>query len=253
VSGAAVHFTFRFPKQNPLSPAREIRGKVAADSLEARRIAGKLAGVRSHQRVLSEGATSWHRAAGARVGLSLSFPSSSSPSWHWRRRRRGARRSTGPTARAGSSASRATGPPAGRRTSRPSSPPSSWNSTYTVTFITSPSNASALVNNGNVTFALAGQTYTLSSNIGLNVGGVAGQTGRLTVLNGHYVGDMAVGSVPGATGFLTIGADAVCDTGVSNICIGTTGMGTLTIENGAQVLGAASVLHLRQPEPGTGP
>src|SRR4051812_29589250 len=64
--------------------------------------------------------------------------------------------------------------------------------TYTVTFITSPTNASANVTDGNVTFALFHQTYTLSS--ALNVGDTAAKTGRLTLVNGTV-----------NTNFLTIG------------------------------------------------
>ena len=54
-----------------------------------------------------------------------------------------------------------------------------------------------------MTFNLAGQTYSLSSTAVL--GGIAGQTGRLTLTNGRIDGsNLDLGDVAGATGILTV-------------------------------------------------
>jgi T5SS/PEP-CTERM-associated repeat protein len=112
------------------------------------------------------------------------------------------------------------------------------NNTYEVNFTTDPFNTDLDVENGNVTFDLNLNTYTLTGLLPIVVGGIAGQTGRLTVTEGILAvetlhDNVQVGSVENATGFLTIGAGGQLGTSVVRplIVIGPIGTGTLTVQN----------------------
>ncbi len=114
------------------------------------------------------------------------------------------------------------------------------NNTYEVTFSENVTN-SFDIENGNVTFDLQGFTYAISS-AAIHVGNVAGQTGRLTVLDGTVGGDTAsdsieVGSANDATGYLTIGTGGhVGSPGIrQHVLIGARGTGTLTVQNDGEM------------------
>src|SRR5215813_12370116 len=109
--------------------------------------------------------------------------------------------------------------------------------TQTVIFQSNVTLANHQIQNGNVTFQLNQTTNTMSAANGLIVGNVAGQTGRVTILNGKLSGDASIGDVDASTGFLTIGADAIFDGGSNTIVIGNNGIGTMTINNGGRYTG----------------
>jgi len=122
------------------------------------------------------------------------------------------------------------------------------NTTYTVSFTTSPTNQQLHVENGTVTFDLLGQTYTHTTTNGTAIGNMAGQTARLTVIDGTMRSDTAndtveVGSVAGSTGHLTL-STAGRWTGGMDLVVATAGTGNLTIENGADAAPNDSVIGL---------
>src|SRR5258706_717530 len=109
--------------------------------------------------------------------------------------------------------------------------------TYTVTFQTSRANNVVTVGNGNVKFALSGQTYSLTS---LSIGDTDGQTGRMTLSNGTIIsGFTNVGINPADTGFLTISTNSALTVN-NNMLIGYQGTGTLTVQNGGDVISGGS-------------
>ena len=92
--------------------------------------------------------------------------------------------------------------------------------------------------NGNVTFDLNGSTYTLTGTLPIVVGGIASQTGRLTVTEGILAvetlhDNVQVGTSDNATGFLTIAGDGQLGTAAVRplMVIGQNGAGTLTVQN----------------------
>jgi fibronectin-binding autotransporter adhesin len=91
---------------------------------------------------------------------------------------------------------------------------------------------------GNVTFDLNGSTYTMTGIIPIVVGGIASQTGRLTVTEGILSvetlhDNVQVGTSDNATGFLTIAGDGQLGTAAVRplMVIGQNGAGTLTVQN----------------------
>ena len=81
--------------------------------------------------------------------------------------------------------------------------------TYITTFSAAVTNTFLDIEDGNVTFDLNANTYSLTSLVAVTVGSTSGQTGRLTVKDGilgvDTVGDgVYLGFVEGSTGFLTI-------------------------------------------------
>lgn len=116
------------------------------------------------------------------------------------------------------------------------------NNTYEVTFTSAVTNTDLDIENGNVTFDLEGFTYAATSAIAIDVGNVAGQTGRLTVLDGTIAVDtvndnIQVGNTDDATGFLTIGTGG--QVGMAGlrpiVVVGNSGTGTLTVQNDAEL------------------
>jgi T5SS/PEP-CTERM-associated repeat protein len=125
--------------------------------------------------------------------------------------------------------------PAGPPTTSADTAEFNLNGAYTVTFQTNVTNSLFGVDNGSVTFALSGTTYTpVASGNGSLIGSIAGQTGQLTVFNGRIVGGFTVGSTVGATGILTIDSDAIWNTNGLSVSVGQSGLGTLTISDGGQ-------------------
>jgi T5SS/PEP-CTERM-associated repeat protein len=123
------------------------------------------------------------------------------------------------------------------------------NNTYTVEFFVSPTNTDLNVDNGNVTFDLNGNSYTGTSSICIEVGRFSGQTGRLTILDGTLGVDTAgdnvwVGANAGATGFLTIGSGGQVGTAAIRpiVVLGSSGSGTLTIQNDGKLFATSLVL-----------
>jgi T5SS/PEP-CTERM-associated repeat protein len=114
---------------------------------------------------------------------------------------------------------------------------------YTVTFDVSPTISDFGIENGTVTFALAG--HTLTTTVGGSDIGVAnnGQTGRLTVLDGSVV---SAGNLIGAnsidTGFLTISTGATFSVSSGTFQVGANGNGTLTVSNGGQLTTANNTI-----------
>jgi len=105
--------------------------------------------------------------------------------------------------------------------------------TYTVTFQTSKTNNAFTVGNGNVTFALSGQTYTLTATS--IIGDTDGQTGRLTLSNGTVNSSVGyIGLNPADTGFLTVTTNTVLNSS-SSLFVGYFGTGTLTVQNGGDI------------------
>jgi T5SS/PEP-CTERM-associated repeat protein len=120
------------------------------------------------------------------------------------------------------------------------------NNTYDVTFSGNVTNSELEIENGNVTFDLEGFTYTATAAGAIDVGKVAGQTGRLTVLDGTVAvdtisDDVFVGLFNDSTGFLTIGTGGqVGTTGARpDIVIGNSGTATLTIQNDGQMFASS--------------
>ncbi len=111
--------------------------------------------------------------------------------------------------------------------------------TYTVTFDVTTPNIILDLFNGNVTFALSGQT--LNATGGGVIVGPFGKTGRLTVLNGQVVSTgVSVGTVSAATGFLTISTGAEWSATSGTFAVGDGGSGTLTISGGGQLTSIAT-------------
>lgn len=111
--------------------------------------------------------------------------------------------------------------------------------TYTVTFTNSPTNDRFLVPDGNVTFALFGQTYTTTG--ASHIGSGIPRTGRLTISNGTLAANQLIlGNPVGGTGFLTVSSNAVLNAS-SSITVGQAGTGTLTVQNGGVLSGATNI------------
>ena len=120
-------------------------------------------------------------------------------------------------------------------------------STYTVIFNPATTNLGLDVDNGNVTFDLNGNTYTLTNSVGIDIAELAGQTGRLTVRGGILAmdtngDDVSLGVDVGATGFLTIAGNGRVGDGTirPDMLAGLAGSGTLTLTDN----GRADVLSL---------
>jgi len=116
------------------------------------------------------------------------------------------------------------------------------NNTYEVTFSTAVTNTDLDVENGIVTFDLNGNSYTGTSVFAIEIGKVAAQTGRLTVIDGTVGVDTAgddvqVGSIANATGFLTVSTGG--QFGVvglrPDVTIGHSGTGTLSVLNDGEL------------------
>ena len=123
------------------------------------------------------------------------------------------------------------------------------NSTYTVTFAAGVTNLNLAVQIGTVTFDLGGLTYTLTSTTGVDVGFVAGQTGRLTVRDGILGVDtdgdnVDIGSSAGSTGFLTVTTGGRIGNGTirPDLFVGSSGTGTLTVNDNGRIDGTTVVL-----------
>jgi T5SS/PEP-CTERM-associated repeat protein len=118
------------------------------------------------------------------------------------------------------------------------------NNTYVVSFTGGVTNVELLIENGNVTFDLGGQTYTGSATFPIQVGSQSGQTGRLTVLEGTVAVNTAgrVVEVGGfGTGFLTVDTGGQVGTAGNrpSMRIGDEGTGTLTVQSDGQVFGTS--------------
>lgn len=114
--------------------------------------------------------------------------------------------------------------------------------TYTVDFVGSsnPTNTAVDVEAGSVTFDLSGQTYTLSNLVRVGVTGGA-SSARLTLFDGTLDvdtnGDNIEVGTTDADGFLTVSTHATVGAGGTNpdIILGSSGDGSLTINNGGVV------------------
>jgi len=125
---------------------------------------------------------------------------------------------------------------------------------YTVSFLTSPTNKALFVRSGDVTFDIrATQTYTLTKafNNAFVVGESSGQTASLTLINSSLgcLGEPCPGTLAGApgpnglvylgkdigsTGELVVGGGVVLE--LYNLNVGTRGSGSLTVNGGTLVL-----------------
>jgi fibronectin-binding autotransporter adhesin len=118
------------------------------------------------------------------------------------------------------------------------------NNTYDISFGTSLTNQALDIENGNVTLDLdTFHIYTLTNATAVRIGNVAGQTGRLTLLNGNLNVDTAgdnveIGEVDGATGFFTVGNMGRLGTAAlrPDIIVANSGTGTFTIQSNAAVM-----------------
>lgn len=131
---------------------------------------------------------------------------------------------------------------------------------YTVSFVTSPTNGALFVRSGDVTFDIrATQTYTLTNpfNNAFVVGESSGQTASLTLINSSFAclpepcpgtlagapgpnGLVYLGKDIGSTGELTVGGGVVLELYVLNV--GTRGSGSLTVNGGTLDLEGGSLV-----------
>lgn len=141
--------------------------------------------------------------------------------------------------------------------------------TYTVDFFGDATNRGANFSAGNVTLDLNNRAYTLTTTNALLVGGVSGQTARLTL----YDGELAVNSTFGlnrffigsaGNGYLTLDRDAQVGDAQTNasaprptIYLGTGGFGSLRVQENAVLNGyriyvgngdSSGVLSIRGPQ-----
>ena len=112
--------------------------------------------------------------------------------------------------------------------------------TYDVRFSSNPTNSALDVARGTVTFDLNTNIYTLTSSSAVDVGVEAGQTARLTLIDGQLrvntTGDnVSVGVV--STGFLTLNANSRVGSGLSrpDLFIGTSSNGTVTLNDNSRI------------------
>ncbi len=119
------------------------------------------------------------------------------------------------------------------------------NNTYTVNFGAAATMNALDAENGNVTLDLGGFTCTLTSGGASFIGQVAGQTGRLTVTDGTLAVDTAgdnvnVGNLAGSTGFLTVTTGGILGTAAlrPDLIVGSSGTGTLTVNDNGRINGA---------------
>ena len=125
--------------------------------------------------------------------------------------------------------------------------------TFTVIFQTNVTNTKFNVDNGFVSFALSGTNYTTTSaGVGDAIGSIAGQTGVLTITDGKITGDLTVGTVAGASGFLTIGSDATWNANGQIVLIGDSGLGSMTINGGGQFVNTTNSVTLGNSATGDG-
>ena len=130
-------------------------------------------------------------------------------------------------------------------------------STYTVNFAANVSNLGLLVGNGNVTFDLNANSYTITNPNGTLIGTTLSQTGRLTVKDGTLGVDTAgdrisLAAAISSSGFLTITTGGRLGNGTldADVIVGEVGTGTMTLEdNGRADVG---FLNLGQNEGATG-
>ncbi len=115
---------------------------------------------------------------------------------------------------------------------------------YSVSFSGATTNLALDVDNGTVTFALNGSTYTTTGSFGTDIAAVQGQSARLTILDGTLTGDGSGDSVTvgaAGTGFLTIGQDGVVGDVINrnSLTVGGQGNGTLTVNENGRINGQA--------------
>ncbi len=115
------------------------------------------------------------------------------------------------------------------------------NNTYTVNFGAGVTNTNLDVDNGDVTFNLNRNTYTLTGSSGIDIGLIAPQTGRLTLRNGALAvdtnGDKVEIGGQLSSGFLTVTTGASLGTAALRpaIAVGRQSMGTLTVSDNGRV------------------
>jgi T5SS/PEP-CTERM-associated repeat protein len=130
--------------------------------------------------------------------------------------------------------------------------------TYTVNFAGNVTNDALNVLNGNVTFDLNGNTYLISNATGTLIGGVASQTGRLTIQDGTFAVDTASDRLvlggASSIGFLTVSTGGRLGDGTidPNLVVGNEGTATFNVEeNGIADLGFLTIGHSTAVATGT--
>jgi T5SS/PEP-CTERM-associated repeat protein len=112
---------------------------------------------------------------------------------------------------------------------------------YTVSFNSSPSNVSLVVERDRVTLDLNGNAYLLTDpNFAMSVGLASNGSGRLTLIDGVVAttrpdSRVTIGADQGAPGFLTLSTGAQL-LGAS-LHVGYAGNGSLVVQNGADIVG----------------
>jgi len=118
-----------------------------------------------------------------------------------------------------------------------------------VSFDANVSNALLNVGAGDVTFGLAGHTYSLTNSseaypYSINVGTMEEWAGGLTLLGGTLNGvNSVVGAIYGSWGLVTVDAGATWHN-TGHLCVAYGGAGTLTVQNGGRLDCAGGTLGL---------
>src|SRR5437867_5133440 len=112
---------------------------------------------------------------------------------------------------------------------------------YTVTFTNSPTNVRAQIGTDNVTFALGGNTYTLTA--ALQLGLISPDAGELTLTGGTLSSSGgSIGFAASTAGTASISTGATWSSPADDIAIGTSGAGTLLVRNGGDVICKGAIL-----------
>lgn len=111
--------------------------------------------------------------------------------------------------------------------------------TYTVSFAAPVTNQQATVRDGDVTFALGGSTYTLTTTAGLAVGDTGGLDATLRIADGQVSSLRAsAGSAAASIGVLDVGAGGLLSISGfdSRLTVGGAGLGTLALHDGGDAI-----------------
>jgi T5SS/PEP-CTERM-associated repeat protein len=108
---------------------------------------------------------------------------------------------------------------------------------FTVTFDVSPSIPILTMYDGNVTFSMTGHTLNVTGDIfapySVLFGGIAGENGRVTILNGTVISkSVGIATSPAANGTLTVSTGGHWDTVNHSTSVGINAVGGLNVING---------------------
>ncbi len=125
--------------------------------------------------------------------------------------------------------------------------------TYTVNFDNAVTNSSLLLHNGNVSFALGGKTYTLSTfSASSTVGDASSDNANLAIANGTLKdGTAHIGNLQDSHGTVDVSGAGAIWTNTGELDVGLSGIAALNIANGGSVSNNAGVIGFNNTSQGT--